>query len=89
LLLTFSYEQLIVMPLRDSLMTERSSVIMPLRILDILSLSAVIIVGAVGYASAGGGYNAPELDPGAVGSGLAFLAGAVLLLAERRRGGKR
>jgi hypothetical protein len=33
----------------------------------------------------GGSISAPELDPGALGSGLTLAAGLVLLLNERRR----
>jgi hypothetical protein len=34
------------------------------------------------------GPSAPELDPGALGSGVAILAGGVMLLNERRRSRK-
>jgi hypothetical protein len=33
----------------------------------------------------GRGQNAPELDPSAIGSGIALLGGGMLLLGERRR----
>ena len=59
------------------------------RILATLSLSLALTFSIVGFANAysGGnhGYQAPELDPAALGSGLAVLAGGILLVAERRR----
>jgi hypothetical protein len=43
---------------------------------------AMMVVGLAGTASA---TPVPEIDPGTATSGLALLAGAVLLLIERRR----
>ena len=63
-------------------------------ILTASSLAFILTLGFVGFANAydggnhGWGNSAPELDPTASGSGLAILAGGVLLLAERRRAAK-
>lgn len=61
------------------------------RILALLFLALALTFSIVGFANAypggdhGWGYSAPELDPTALGSGLALLAGGILLIAERRR----
>lgn len=48
--------------------------------------------GGRGWGNGGGGWGdpspAPELDPAILGSGLALLAGGVMLLNERRRSRK-
>lgn len=41
-----------------------------------------------GEGNSGGDPSAPELNPAYLGSGLALLAGGILLLSERRRGFK-
>jgi hypothetical protein len=85
--LTFKYNTLIVMSLRNGLRAKRSIAMMFRRVLGILTLMAAFMFGTIGFAHAyGWGYSAPELDPSALGSGLALLAGGMLLLAERRRG---
>ena len=70
------------------------------RVVKVLSLVTTLSLASVGFANAhdiggrggtgygnGGGWGdpAPELDPTILGSGLALLAGGVMLLNERRR----
>jgi hypothetical protein len=53
---------------------------------------AMMVVGLAGTASATRGarvVGVPEIDPATATSGLALLAGAVLLLIERRRARRR
>ncbi|MGO8802403.1 MYXO-CTERM sorting domain-containing protein [Candidatus Binatus sp.] len=49
--------------------------------------AAMMLLGLAGTASASPAV--PEIDPGSAASGLALLAGAVLLLIERRRRSRR
>jgi hypothetical protein len=61
------------------------------RILGVLMLTGGLMFGATGITLAGNhNYphdpsSAPELDPTALGSGVAMLIGGVLVLNERRR----
>lgn len=52
--------------------------------------AGLLILGLVGVAFAGHGphwhhHRGPEIDPGSLGSGVALLSGAVLLVVERFR----
>ncbi|HTT76368.1 MAG TPA: hypothetical protein VMF50_10370 [Candidatus Binataceae bacterium] len=61
------------------------------RILGVFVLMIGLTVGGFGIAHAynhGWGNDAPELDPTTLGSGIAVLAGGVILLNERRRSRK-
>jgi hypothetical protein len=66
------------------------------RILGVFVLTTGLMFGVISPAHAfhqpfpppGHGPTAPELDPGALGSGIAILAGGVMLLNERRRARK-
>jgi hypothetical protein len=92
--LTIKNDQSNVISLRRSLRAERSIAMMFRRIFGVSLLIAAFTFVAAGFASAfgfpggGRGFPAPELDPTAIGSGLALLAGGVLVLAERRRAGR-
>jgi hypothetical protein len=68
--------------------------VMLLRILAGLLMIGGLTFGAIGTTHANDNNyqyppprhdSAPELDPGAIGSGIVMLAGGVLLLNERRR----
>jgi hypothetical protein len=63
------------------------------RILGAFILTFGLTLGTLGMAHAYDGWrgndpSAPELDPSIVGSGVAILAGGVILLNERRRNRK-
>ena len=63
------------------------------RILGVFVLTTALMFGVISPAHAFHqqppyGPSAPELDPGALGSGVAILAGGVMLLNERRRARK-
>lgn len=67
------------------------------RILGVFVVTTGLMFGVISPAHAyhqplppppGHGPSAPELDPGALGSGAAILAGGVMLLNERRRARK-
>jgi hypothetical protein len=70
---------------------------MRLRVLGMLVFASGLALSAIGVAHANSNppstvsklpipsSRAPELDPSALGSGLALLGGGILLLAERRR----
>jgi hypothetical protein len=61
---------------------------MPSRMIGMLVLAGGLILAVTGIANATPSVSThavPELDAGAIGSGLALLTGGVLLMAERRR----
>ena len=67
------------------------------RLFGILLLTGSLMFGAInvaqarpgnGFGNGNGGSSAPELDPTALGGGLAMLVGGILVLNERRRRNK-
>jgi hypothetical protein len=89
--LTFISNQITVLSLPNGPRAQGVVVMMFRHILTVLSLSLTLTFGIVRFANTnpggnhGWGNSAPELDPTASASGLAILAGGILLLAERRR----
>jgi hypothetical protein len=65
------------------------------RILYLAASAATMVLGLAGTVSAFKfpfpvrSVSAPEIDPAAAASGLALLAGGVMMLLERRRAGRR
>jgi hypothetical protein len=45
----------------------------------------LILAGTAGVALAGGGFDVPELSPGAIGGAMTLLGGGLLLIRERLR----
>jgi hypothetical protein len=71
---------------------------MAIRVLGIALFGCSLALTAIGMANATPSTvstispvavpHVPELDPAAIGSGIALLAGGIMLLAERRRAAK-